>query len=82
MIRGRGEWTGARRVQPAMSPEHDPDEIDARLARLEQRVEDLHDKLGSSQKGGGGIGCLGIILFVVLFLKVDEVLEAVQALAS
>ena len=80
--RGRIEWTPGSPVVRVMSPEYDPSDVDARLARLEERVEDLHGKFDSSAKGGGGIGGLGIILFVFLFAKVDELADAVRALAN
>ncbi|MEM6675668.1 MAG: hypothetical protein AAF726_22645 [Planctomycetota bacterium] len=57
-------------------------DLQARLDRLERRLDELHGKVDNSQKGGGGVGCLGIIFFVVLFAKADEILDAVQALAA
>lgn len=69
-----------------MSPEyHDGtsmEDLDARLARLEGRIDDLHDRLGTHTRGGGGIGCFGFVLFLILYLRIDEVLEAVTALGS
>ena len=59
----------------------DPYDIETRLDHLEDRIEALHAKLDTSTKGGGGIGCLGVALFVFLFLKLDTLLDAVEALA-
>lgn len=48
------------------------DEIEARLDRIEK-------KLGQSQAGGGGIGCLGFVLFVWVILQLAEILERLPA---
>ncbi|MFT7171316.1 MAG: hypothetical protein ACI80K_004470 [Paracoccaceae bacterium] len=64
-----------------MSQPHIDDDLHTRLEHLENRIEALHSRLSTSTKSGGGIGCLGFALFVLLFLKLDQVLDAVQALA-
>lgn len=69
-------------MSPEFSNGTSMEELDARLARLEDRIDDLHDRLGTHTRGGGGIGCFGFLLFLILYLRVDEVLEAVTALGS
>ncbi len=64
-----------------MSETTDLLDIDTRLESLELRIEALHSKLDASAKGGGGIGCLGVALFVFLFAKLGTILDAIQALA-
>lgn len=64
-----------------MSHPHDPGRgdagasLDARLARIEARLEELHGRVDKTNKGGGGIGCLGFFLFVVVIVKLNEILE-------
>lgn len=63
-----------------MTPRDYDNELLARISGLEDQVESLHQKVGQTNKGGGGIGCLGFILFVVVILELGEIHDIVTAL--
>lgn len=63
-----------------MTPRHDENELLTRIRGLEEQVESLHQKVGQTNKGGGGIGCLGFILFVIVLLKLGEIHDVVSAI--
>ena len=63
-----------------MTPRDYGNELLARISGLEDQVESLHQKVGQTNKGGGGIGCLGFILFVVVILELGEIHDIVTAL--
>lgn len=71
-------------------PDHDPQggslrppadtASSAQLARIEARLEALEERLGKLNTGGGGIGCLGFGLLVIVILKLNELLERLPPL--
>jgi len=52
--------------------EHD---VTERLDRIEARLDELNERLTKLKTGGGGIGCLGFGLFVLVLLKLGEILD-------
>jgi hypothetical protein len=51
------------------------DDVTERLDRIEARLDSLHERLTNLKTGGGGIGCLGFGLFVVVLMKLSEILD-------
>lgn len=63
-----------------MATPHDPDQdLGARLARIEARLDEQSERLANLKNGGGGIGCLGFALFVFVLLRLSEILERLPA---
>jgi len=54
-------------------------ELDPQLERIEARLDQIEKKLGQSQAGGGGIGCLGIALFVWVLSMLNQILDRLPA---
>jgi len=64
--------------------ESDPESTRAlveRLARIEQQLEEVQSRVGNLRSGGGGIGCLGFFLFVVVLSKLGDILKAIERLS-
>jgi len=58
----------------AVPPESD-NGVTERLERIEARLDDLNEHLANLKTGGGGIGCLGFGLFVLVLIKLSEILD-------
>ena len=46
--------------------------IDGRLDAVEEQLDRIESQLGQTNKGGGGIGCLGLVLFYFVLAGVYE----------
>jgi tetrahydromethanopterin S-methyltransferase subunit G len=59
-------------MQDPLGPRND---VSERLDRIEARLDEVQQRLANLKTGGGGIGCLGFGLFVLVLLKLSEILE-------
>lgn len=57
------------------SPPGSDNDVSERLDRIESRIDELHERLKNLKTGGGGIGCLGFGLFVLVLFKLSEILD-------
>ncbi|MEZ6014642.1 MAG: hypothetical protein R3F49_05990 [Planctomycetota bacterium] len=56
--------------------------MNARLARMEAQLATIQARVEAPPKVEGGIGCFGFVLFLILFSRIDDVLELVRRLSS